>query len=62
MLDSIVSYYNNYLRRNDPITNVQKVALTALMSMTDTSVQIPETFGEAVETIQYLHNLWKSTK
>jgi len=60
MIDSILYYYDTY---STPITDVQRVALKALIEMTNAYIQHDldhMTFGEARDTIKYLHDLWKS--
>jgi hypothetical protein len=60
MIDSMALYHNNYLRRHDPATDIQKVALRGLESTTGVYLQLDTdqlTFGEAVESIQYLYTL-----
>jgi hypothetical protein len=55
-MDSIVEYYSIVSRYDDPPTDVQCLALTALARILGGSVQIPNTYGEAAELIKYLHN------
>ncbi len=60
MSDSIVEYHNTY---SVPITPVQRVALEALVKMTNAYIQYDldyMTFGEARDTIKYLNDLYKA--